>query len=275
MDNQGNATCCSNDQVYVISYAERQTLAAVGIIVSFLGIIGNTLVIAAVILSKKLRTTTNVFILNLSVADLLTCGFVLPLDTVAMLGNHWPLPIALCKLAGFVAIVSVGASSNSMAFIAANRYILVTKSMSTYRRCFSRNKTLAAVVFIWLFSMTVAIVPQCTGLLKLGYQPRFSSCAWSGNGRNELDLYFFAMFYLVQCGCISWSYAGIAYHTYNHTRKVQHLTTRPAVAIVMDAQNQQRGAGHQPAGNKLQMEVTKNLFLLCESLLVWGKAPSL
>ena len=70
-------------------YKQRVIVAVLYLMVVVLGIFGNTLVILAVLLSKKLRTATNAFVVSLSVADLLTC-LGLPWDAAATLGRDGP-----------------------------------------------------------------------------------------------------------------------------------------------------------------------------------------
>ena len=51
-------------------YTQRLIVATLLALWSFIAVLDNSIVILAVVLSKRLRTPTNVFIVNLSVADL-------------------------------------------------------------------------------------------------------------------------------------------------------------------------------------------------------------
>ena len=87
-----NQTINATSAPYALAYGERVFGAIIVIIVSVVGIFGNSMIILSVIISKKLRTSTNAFVVNLGVADLLTCLF-LPWFAVALLGqNGWALP---------------------------------------------------------------------------------------------------------------------------------------------------------------------------------------
>lgn len=55
------------------------------ILVSLMGVIGNSFVVAVVIRSPRMRTVTNVFIANLAVADLLVNIIVLPTTLIGHL----------------------------------------------------------------------------------------------------------------------------------------------------------------------------------------------
>ena len=72
------------------TYPERVVTASILLLISLINIIGNSMVILAVVFSKKLRTSTNVFVVSLSSADLLA-GVAAPMSAVALLspGDHW------------------------------------------------------------------------------------------------------------------------------------------------------------------------------------------
>ncbi|XP_072030134.1 somatostatin receptor type 5-like [Amphiura filiformis] len=89
---------------YVLAYGELVFASVILIIILIAGIIGNSMIIFSVIFSRKLRTSTNAFVVSLAVADLLTSLF-LPWYVTAFLGKDgWPLPRAewLCGATGFM-----------------------------------------------------------------------------------------------------------------------------------------------------------------------------
>ena len=113
---------------------QRIIVAVMFLIAALVGSVGNTIVIIAVCLSRKLRTVTNVFVVNLAVADLLTSLFV-PWNAVALLSlDGWPLPFWICSVAGAITYLCISASFYSLASIAVNRFILITKGLHAYQR---------------------------------------------------------------------------------------------------------------------------------------------
>ena len=108
------------------SYTMQQLYVAILLILAVLGTFGNMLVIAAVILSRKLRHATNMFVLNLSIADLLTCAYVVPVQAVAVLSEFQiRSQMSVCQSAAFLLVLCLGCSINSLTCIAINRYFLV------------------------------------------------------------------------------------------------------------------------------------------------------
>lgn len=66
--------------------------------VVLLVLVGNTLVVAAVTTSRKLRTVTNVFIVNLACADLLLGVLVLPFSAVLEIKDIWIFGHIWCQV---------------------------------------------------------------------------------------------------------------------------------------------------------------------------------
>ena len=125
-------------------------------VIFIFGVIGNAYVIIAVLLSKKLRTFTNIFIVNQSCSDLLSCFFTV----FVLFGND----TYLCWFSIFLVIISVQCSIFNIAAIAINRYILITKSNSNYRRFFTSPITNCVMVAsVWIIPITIDLVPTFVG----------------------------------------------------------------------------------------------------------------
>ena len=62
------------------------------------GLPGNIITILALVRCKKVRNTTAIFIINLSVSDLLFCCFNLPLAASKFLTKRWVWGPQLCQL---------------------------------------------------------------------------------------------------------------------------------------------------------------------------------
>ena len=155
---------------------QRVVIALIMCIISLVGIVGNTVVILAVILSRKLRSSTNLFILNLACADLLTC-LTIPFHVVALLSrNGWPLSPWICSGISLISFVCGGASITTLALIAYNRWYLLTHTRSNFRRFYRRRNTCAMVVIAWMYPFILTVVPIASGLGRLGYSNKDKIC---------------------------------------------------------------------------------------------------
>ena len=101
-------------------------LSAIFCVVGIVGIIGNVLVIYIVLSDKKMRTSvTNLFIMNLALADLLIMIFGVPEIVMFMINKGWILGEDACKIQRFILVVSLYASVLTLVSVCIERYVLV------------------------------------------------------------------------------------------------------------------------------------------------------
>ncbi|XP_072028337.1 G-protein coupled receptor moody-like [Amphiura filiformis] len=161
------------------SYAERVVIGFICLFVCIFGSVGNTLVIIAVLLSRKLQTPPNAFVVSLATADLLTSLFLI-WNVVALLSpEDWPLPNAkwLCTLAGFINVMGIGVSLFCLAAISLNRYILITKPYKTYQRVYSPVKIGLMVILIWIYHFGILLTLSLNRYISFGYDQKYHECS--------------------------------------------------------------------------------------------------
>ncbi|XP_072175571.1 uncharacterized protein [Diadema setosum] len=157
-------------------YTQRIIIAVVVGVVFLLGTSGNGLVILAVLLSKKLQSSTNWFVVNLACADLFTC-LCLPFNIVALLSRDgWPLPDWICAAASAVTLTCLGASVMTLALIAYNRWYLLTQPPAKFQKLYTKGKIMVMVIAAWMYPFLLVIVPHFAGLGKLGYSNEYKTC---------------------------------------------------------------------------------------------------
>ncbi|XP_038063657.1 melatonin receptor type 1C-like [Patiria miniata] len=263
MDDLSNSTSSLHDEVYS-SYAERQIIAAVALVVSVLGLFGNALVIAAVVLSKKLWNATYMFVLNLSIADFVTCAYVIPINAAVLLSTeHMPALMPFCTVAGFLFTLCFGCSLNNLTCIAISRYAIVSVSKATYSKLFSRRRTAVAIALTWLVSTCAVLIPALTGCLQLGLDEVYLSCVVdTQNSSKGCSIAYMACLVPIQFCLITWSCVMIFYRIRTHAKRSQHLA--PIEMRVYGNRRMQ----HPKPSNKLQVEVTKNLLFVVGAFVV-------
>lgn len=62
-----------------------------------LDVVGNSIVILIIVLNRKMRTTTNVLILNLAVSDLMVAAFCMWVHVGYQIAPEWPFGDFVCK----------------------------------------------------------------------------------------------------------------------------------------------------------------------------------
>ncbi|XP_073322756.1 neuropeptide FF receptor 1 like 2 [Pagrus major] len=115
-------------------------------------IVGNTLVCLIVAENRRMRTVTNLFILNLAISDLLVGIFCVPTTLVDNLITGWPFSNSVCKMSGFVQGVSVSASVFTLVAIAVERFRCIVYPLHPKPTVFVAK---AAILLIWVLAVLV------------------------------------------------------------------------------------------------------------------------
>lgn len=216
----GTSIPTSEDEFKFDDRAQRLVVAITFIIVSIIGTIGNTLVLIAVAISRKLRTITNVFVVNLAVADLLT-SLSIPWNAVALISrNGWPLHPYICTLAGGISYLCIVASLYSLASVAVNRCILVTKTLHVYQKIFTRLNLVIWIILIWVLSFILVVLLPIVDVGGLGYNEKYSICGQSSSHPRD-DIYQLVQAmgsFPIPLIIICYSYIKIFLHVRNHMR---------------------------------------------------------
>ena len=85
------------------------------------GLIGNSLVIFAMLGDRKSRSVTASFMVSLAVADLLYLVVCVPFETSRYFIGHWGIGPFLCKLSGTVEMLSALASIMNLTAVSIER----------------------------------------------------------------------------------------------------------------------------------------------------------
>ncbi|KAM9095412.1 galanin receptor type 1 [Sarcophilus harrisii] len=132
------------------------TLVIFGMIFA-MGVLGNTLVITVLARSKpgKPRSTTNLFILNLSIADLAYLLFCIPFQATVYALPTWVLGAFICKFTHYFFTVSMLVSIFTLSAMSVDRYVAIVHSRRSSSLRVSRN-ALVGVGVIWALSFAMA-----------------------------------------------------------------------------------------------------------------------
>ena len=150
-------------------------LVLVSVIVLTVG--GNVLVCLAVLLSRRLRRTSNCFVVSLAVTDLLLGLLVLPLSALLEIqGGRWPLGGILCNLYISLDVMLCTASILTLLAISVDRYLAISAPLCYPRRVTPCRASLA-IAAIWTLSLTVSFVPIHLGWNTVDYSVQHADWA--------------------------------------------------------------------------------------------------
>ncbi|XP_026163321.1 histamine H1 receptor [Mastacembelus armatus] len=122
-------------------------------LLSLLTIIMNLLVLYAVKREKSLHTVGNLYIVSLSVADLMVGTTVMPLNLVYILEDEWKLGRAVCQFWLIMDYVASTASIFSLFILCLDRYRSVRQPLK-YLKYRTRGQASVMISGAWLLSMT-------------------------------------------------------------------------------------------------------------------------
>uniref|UniRef100_A0A8C4RCB1 Neuropeptide FF receptor 1 n=1 Tax=Erpetoichthys calabaricus TaxID=27687 RepID=A0A8C4RCB1_ERPCA len=138
-------------------YYQHSLAVAASYILSYLFIfilcmIGNGLVCLIVLKNKRMRTVTNLFILNLAISDLLVGIFCVPTTLVDNLITGWPFSNAVCKMSGLVQGMSVSASVFTLVAIAVDRFRCI---VYPFKPKLTLPEAVITIVIIWVLAVAI------------------------------------------------------------------------------------------------------------------------
>ncbi|KAK7063007.1 hypothetical protein SK128_013950 [Halocaridina rubra] len=119
------------------------------------GIIGNVAVIILMAGDRKSRNTTNMFLVSLSVADLLMLVLCVPLETVYFFVVLWDSGGAACKMANYFMMLSFTASVLNLTAVSLERFIVIVFPMRSRSLCTISNCR-RSVLLVWGVSLILA-----------------------------------------------------------------------------------------------------------------------
>ncbi|KAI1890200.1 hypothetical protein AGOR_G00171230 [Albula goreensis] len=125
-------------------------LAVLMTLLVFATVLGNALVILAFAVEKNLRTQSNVFFLNLAIADFLVGVFCIPVYIPYVLTGEWRLGRGVCKLWLVVDYMLCTASVFNIVLISFDRFLSVTRALSYRCQKGVSRATVLKMASVWL-----------------------------------------------------------------------------------------------------------------------------
>lgn len=125
------------------------------LVAAITGIVGNFLVIIVYVYRRRMRNTTNAFIVNLAVADVVTSLFIVPLPRYYNIPQSWHGRL-YCKLifSSVFMWISIVASLLTLTLVSLERYCAVVHPVR-YRVIFSKQRPNIIIACTWLSAVII------------------------------------------------------------------------------------------------------------------------
>ena len=131
---------------------------AIIIILIFICITGNSLLFFIICSNKHLRTPSNLFCMNLSLADFLIGSTILPYWAAATSWQAWYLSKTICSMMAFIYIALITSSTLTLAAISVDRYLCICHPLH-YPVFMTHHRVYILIFFIWLLGILLACTP--------------------------------------------------------------------------------------------------------------------
>ncbi|XP_026569947.1 galanin receptor type 1-like [Pseudonaja textilis] len=204
-------------------------------LIFLLGMVGNTLVL--VVLGRlppggrPSRSATNIFILNLSIADFSFLLFCVPFQATIYSLPEWVFGAFLCKWVHYLVMATMLVSIFTLVAMSVDRYIAVVHAKRSLCIRSKRNATLGVAV-IWFLSLLFAIPVAEHQELFNGHQqaPNSSFCweLWHGNpgAKQMYKVTIFVVGYLLPLVLITCCYTKVLYHLHKKVKNISRKSER-------------------------------------------------
>ncbi|XP_039494663.1 probable G-protein coupled receptor No18 [Drosophila santomea] len=167
---------------YLVSMAWPKSLAvAVFLVIILVTVLGNTLVILAVLTTRRLRTVTNCFVMNLAITDWLVGTCVMPPSVVLYITGTWRFGWILCDIWVSLDILLCTGSILSLCAISLDRYLAVTQPLTYSKKRRSKRLALLMILVVWITALSITCPPYL-GWYEAGrHQAEFVDCRYNQN----------------------------------------------------------------------------------------------
>ncbi|XP_078087297.1 alpha-1A adrenergic receptor-like [Mustelus asterias] len=156
--NISNGSFQNSNSSAPLSPSKAAVLGLVLVLFILFALVGNILVILSVAFNRHLQTTTNYFIINLAIADLLLSTTVIPFSATLEITGYWIFGRVFCDVWAAVDVLCCTASIMSLCAISIDRYIGVRYSLR-YPSIVTERKAVLVVLGVWLLSIVISIGP--------------------------------------------------------------------------------------------------------------------
>lgn len=174
--------------------------------ITFIGLAGNGLVLYAILSRDRMRTVTNLLLLNLAVADLAFVIVVPPFTAYQLATASWPFGSSVCRLLHYLVNVTAYVTVYTLVVIATVRYMTVVHGTQTARFRTRRNAAVA-IGCLWVV-MAGVNVP-----VLMSYELRNNECdVIDATTGRRIFATFFAFAYVGPLAVIGFLSAAIVHH---------------------------------------------------------------
>ncbi|KAK2145451.1 hypothetical protein LSH36_681g03011 [Paralvinella palmiformis] len=194
-----------------------------------LAVVGNVVMILAVLKTPYLRTVTNLFTINLAVSDLGIALLVMPMFVASMaLGRDAvasPIPVPLCEATAFVTILLLLVSIATLSGISLDRYFSICHPLR-YPREVTPRRVYGTIVYVWIQSVLLSASPLA-GWGRYKFRPQtipICNPEWTGDVGFSAFLAIVGL--IIPFSAMLFSYIRIIQEARKQSKRIENIQLR-------------------------------------------------
>ncbi|KAM6951042.1 galanin receptor 2a [Aplochiton taeniatus] len=185
---------------------ESVVISLVFTLIFLVGTVGNSLVLTVLLRNRQTNTTTNLFILNLGVADLCFIVFCVPFQATIYTMDEWVFGPFVCKAVHFIIYFTMYASIFTLAAVSLDRYLAIRYPLRSREMRTPRN-ALASICLVWSLSLIFS-GPYLSYYRQIDLDGTLVCIpVWEFKQRRMMDVCTFIFGYLIPVLVLSLTYA--------------------------------------------------------------------
>ncbi len=174
--------------------AEKVIAAFLLIAIIVLSVVGNIAVIIAVMRTPRLREkTSNIFLINLSLTDLMNATLVMPSTVFSLIADQWLFGAFLCYAQCAFNYWFIIVSMLTLAMISIDGYYAVVRPLH-YMNIVTPTLTKVAVSYAWLQGFAFALIPVIYNWVVFDYWEVVCAINWDGYSQEGALTYVITAF---------------------------------------------------------------------------------
>ncbi|XP_035683017.1 5-hydroxytryptamine receptor 1D-like [Branchiostoma floridae] len=213
-----NLTRASYDPGLELSVGSSVALALSMIGCTVVTILANLTVILVIAFTRRLHTVTSAFLVNLAASDLMVGVGVMPVVTSNVVNDGWAYGQPVCKVVGFVTLLSCISSVLTLAAIALDRYNAIINCLK-YHTDATSKKTARNLLWIWLQALACS-APPLLGWGGYAYSKSRFACSADWTRTMSYTLFVAVTCFLLPAIVVIVCYARIVKVARDHARRI-------------------------------------------------------
>ncbi|XP_030631499.1 somatostatin receptor type 2 [Chanos chanos] len=172
----GNESGVRNDTHNAFDKASSVVITFVYFVVCAVGLCGNALVIYVILRYAKMKTVTNIYILNLAIADVL-CMLSLPFIAIQLALLYWPFGAVICRIVMTADTLNQFTSIFCLTVMSIDRYLAVVHPIKSTKW---RKPSVAKIISLamWGVSLLINVPVMIYSGMILGNEQPTCTMVW-------------------------------------------------------------------------------------------------